>query len=398
MEADVSDFADYGYDICRSGRPPALPANLTQLDELAARQMTAEAYGYVAGGAGTEATMRANREAFDRRRLVPRVLRDVSAPDLSVELFAPTGFATRVPAPVLLGPVGVLATVHPDGELAVARAAAAVGVPLVLSLAASHSIEEVAAASGGGTRWCQFYLPADRELGVSLLARARAAGYGAIMVTLDAVTTGWRPRDLDNAYLPFLQGAGVASYVSDPVFQRAAGGPVLSWDDAMTLMANDRTFGWRDLAFIREHWEGPVLLKGILHPDDARRAADSGVDGIVVSNHGGRQVDGAIAALDALPAVVDAVGDRLTVLLDSGVRTGADVVKALVLGARAVLIARPYAFGLALDGQDGVEHVVRCLLAETQLTMILAGVSRASDLAGSGLVAAALCSPAHRGE
>src|SRR6267154_2270370 len=160
MEADVSDFADYGYDICRSGRPPALPANLTQLDELAARQMTAEAYGYVAGGAGTEATMRANREAFDRRRLVPRVLRDVSAPDLSVELFAPTGFATRVRAPVLLGPVGV---------------------PLVLSLAAAYSIGEVAAASGGGTRWCQFYLSADRELGVSLLARARAAGYGAIV-------------------------------------------------------------------------------------------------------------------------------------------------------------------------------------------------------------------------
>jgi L-lactate dehydrogenase (cytochrome) len=275
--------------------------------------------------------------------------------------------------------------VHPDGELAVARAAAAVGLPMVLSLAASYSIEEVAGAADG-TRWCQFYLPADRELGASLLARAKAARYTAIVVTVDAVTTGWRPRDLQNAYLPFLHGAGVASYASDPVFQRAAGGPVSDWHAAMTLMANERSFRWEDLAFIREHWAGPIVLKGIVHPDDARRAADQGMDGIVVSNHGGRQVDGAIAALDALPAVASAVGDQLTVLFDSGIRTGADVVKALALGARAVLVARPYAFGLALDGQAGVEHVLRCLLAETQLTMILAGVPRAADLASSDLV------------
>jgi L-lactate dehydrogenase (cytochrome) len=385
-EGDVSNFADFGYELCRDGRPPALPTDLTRLEALAGEHMTAEAFGYVAGGAGTENTMRANREAFTRHRLVPRVLRDVSAPDLSVELFAATR-AITVPAPVLLGPVGVLATVHPDGELAVARAAAAVGLPMVLSLASTYDIEQVAEASGDATRWCQFYLPANRELGASLLARAKAAGYSAIVVTLDAVTTGWRPRDLGGAYLPFLHGTGVASYVSDPVFQRAAGGGPVSvndwdWDGAMTLMANDRTFGWQDLAFIREHWDGPIILKGILHPDDARRATDAGMDGIVVSNHGGRQIDGAIASLDALPAVVSAVGDQLTVLFDSGIRTGADVVKAVALGARAVLVARPYTFGLALAGQAGVEHVLRCLLAETQLTMTLAGASRLTDLSG----------------
>jgi L-lactate dehydrogenase (cytochrome) len=195
---------------------------------------------------------------------------------------------------------------------------------------------------------------------------------------------GWRPRDLDNAFLPFLRAVGNQNYLADPVFQRAVGGAV---DDASRLAALQHwaaTFGnpsltWSDLAFLREHWSGPIALKGILHPDDARRAADAGMDAVVVSNHGGRQVDGAIAALDALPGVVDAVGDRIEVLFDSGIRTGADVVKALALGARSVLLGRPYVYGLALAGEDGVRHVLRCLLAELELTLALSGVTRPSD-------------------
>lgn len=359
---------------------PGLPTDLTALEALAERRMTRTAYGYVAGSAGSEATAKANRDAFDRWRIVPRMLRDTSARDLSVELFG-----TTLPAPVLLGPIGVLSIVDRRGELAVAAAAAGQGVPMVLSTAASHSIEQVAEASGGGQRWYQLYWPKDRELAASFLARAKAAGYTALVVTLDTTTLGWRPRDLDQAYLPFLHGIGLANYFADPVFQKAVGGPIgednrdaaiLHWASTFA----DPSLTWDDLAFLRERWEGPIVLKGILHPDDARQAVDAGMDGIVVSNHGGRQVDGAVGSLEALPEIVTAVGDRTTVLFDSGIRTGADVVKALALGARAVLVARPYAYGLALGGEAGVRHVIRCLLAELEISMALAGASRVADL------------------
>jgi L-lactate dehydrogenase (cytochrome) len=380
----VSSLADFQNEIYLNGLAdarPELPTDLTRLAELAERRLPPEPYGYVAGSAGTEATARANRAAFDRRRIVPRMLRDVSARDLSVPLLGAT-----LPAPVLLGPVGVLSIFHPEGELAVARAAAASGLPMVLSTAASHCMEEVAAAGGDGAeRWYQLYWPKDRDLAVSFLERARAAGYRALVVTLDTHTLAWRPRDLDGAYLPFLRGIGVANYFTDPVFQQAVGGPVTDANrDAAILhwAANfgDASLTWDDLAFLREHWDGPIVLKGIQHPDDARRAVDAGMDGVVVSNHGGRQVDGAIGSLDALPGVVAAVGDRTTVLFDSGIRTGADVVKALALGAKAVLIARPYVYGLALGGQAGVRHVLRCLLAELELTLTLAGCTRPDEL------------------
>jgi L-lactate dehydrogenase (cytochrome) len=286
---------------------------------------------------------------------------------------------------VLLAPVGVLSIAHADGELAVARAAAAAGLPMVLSTASSFSIEDVAAAGGEGPRWFQLYWPKDRDMAVSFLERAAAAGYTTLVVTLDTRTLGWRPHDLDQSYLPFLRGIGVANYFTDPVFQRNVGGPITEENrDAAILywVANysDLTLTWDDLSFLREHWAGAIVLKGIQHPDDARRAVDAGMEGIIVSNHGGRQVDGAIGSLDALPGVVDAAGTEITVLFDSGIRTGADVVKALALGARAVLVARPYVYGLALGGEDGVRHVLRCLLAETELTMALAGATQVDDL------------------
>ncbi|MEV5826163.1 lactate 2-monooxygenase [Spirillospora sp. NPDC052242] len=379
----MSGLADFQNSIYLQGLgdvTPAFPTDLTKLEERAERALSAQAFGYVAGSAGSEATARANRDAFDRHRIVPRMLRDVAERDLSVNVLG-----TAMPSPVLLGPIGVLSILHPDGELAVARAAAAEGVPMVLSTAASHSIEEVAEAGGEGPRWYQLYWPKDRDLAVSFLERAKAAGYTALVVTLDTFTMAWRPRDLDQAYLPFLRGIGVANYFTDPVFQRAVGGPVTDANRDTALLHWVANFGnpsltWDDLVFLREHWDGPIALKGIQHPDDARRAVDAGMDGVIVSNHGGRQVDGAIASLDALPGVVEAVGDRTTVLFDSGIRTGADAVKALALGARAVLLARPYAYGLALGGQAGVQHVLRCFQAEMELTMALAGIARPDEI------------------
>ncbi|HLT69404.1 MAG TPA: alpha-hydroxy-acid oxidizing protein, partial [Acidimicrobiales bacterium] len=250
------------------------------------------------------------------------------------------------------------------------------------STAAAHSIEQAAEVSGDGPRWYQLYWPKDPEVAASLVQRAEAAGYRAIVVTLDTFMLGWRPTDLDTAYLPFLQGTGIANYLTDPAFNAplGEGAPLADKVFRWAGMFGNPRLTWDDLAWLRERTSLPIVLKGVLHPDDARAAADTGVDGIVVSNHGGRQVDGAVAALDALPAIVEAVGDRLTVLLDSGVRNGADVVKAVALGAAAVLYGRPYVYGLGLGGQAGVTHVLRCLLGELDATVALAGRRRLADL------------------
>jgi lactate 2-monooxygenase len=379
----MSSPADFQYEIYLTGlldSVPELPTDLTRLEALAEERLPKRAFGYVAGSAGSEATARANRAAFDRWRLVPRMLRDVRLRDLSVEVLG-----TSMPAPFLLAPIGVQAIFHEDGELATARAAAECGVPMVFSTAASYSMEEAAEANGDGSRWYQLYWPRDQEMAASFLERAKAAGYSTLVVTLDTYTLAWRPRDLDDAYLPFLRGIGVANYFSDPVFQKAVGGPITGANRDAAIQHWAANFGnpaltWDDLAFLREHWDGPIALKGIQHPDDARRAVDSGMDGVIVSNHGGRQVDGAIASLDALPGIVDAVGDQAAVLFDSGVRTGADIAKPLALGAEAVLIGRPYAYGLGLGGQAGVKHVIRCLMAELELTLALAGLTRPDEL------------------
>jgi lactate 2-monooxygenase len=371
----MTQFGAYQAEIYLQGLGEVVPPFTTDgsaLAEVAAARLEAGPYGYVAGAAGSGATDRANRAAFDQWRIVPRMLTGASPRDLSTTILG-----TPSPAPILLAPIGVQSILHPEGELATARAAAALGLPMVLSTASSHTIEEVAEAGGDGPRWFQLYWPNDDDVCAGILDRAAKAGFSTLVVTLDTWTLGWRPTDLDRAYLPFLRGIGQAIPFSDPAFRAGLAAPpeedltaaVLRWVPMFT--GTDRT--WEHLPFLRDHWSGPIVLKGIQHVDDARQAVAAGVDGIVVSNHGGRQVDGAVGSLDVLPEIVAAVGEQLTVLFDSGVRTGADLLKALALGAEAVLVGRPCAYGLGLAGEAGVRHVLRSLLADFDLNMGLSG-------------------------
>lgn len=377
-------FANYQYEIYLSGlagTKPSQPVDIEHLEARAREVMTPEAYGYVAGGAASEDTVRANREAFRRWRIVPRMLRDVSERDLST-----TVLGRRLPAPVMIAPVGVQSIVHADGELATARAAASIGVPMILSTASSYPMEQVAEALGETQRWYQLYWPKDRELAASFLKRAEAAGFTAVVVTLDTSILAWRPRDLQEAYLPFLQGVGIANYLSDPVFKAAVGSDDLqaSVGHFVGLFGNP-ALTWDDLAWLRDNTSLPVLLKGILHPEDAARAAELRVQGVIVSNHGGRQVDGSIGALDALPDVVAAAGDKLEVLFDSGIRTGADAFRALALGARAVLLGRPVMWGLGVAGEQGVQTVLRGFLADLDLTFALSGYTEVEQVGPDAL-------------
>ena len=355
------------------------PVGPEDWEAAAAAALDPAAFGYIAGGAGGESTMSANLEAFERRRLRPRMLAGNDERDLSVELLG-----TRSPAPLWLAPVGVLSIAHDQAEVGAARGAAAARVPFVLSSAASSSIEEVAAATGDAPRWFQLYWINDREVAASLVRRAQDAGYGAVVVTIDTPTLAWRPRDLRNAYLPFLRGEGCANYFTDPVFCAKLDKPpaedLLTAAGTMLMTFPNLGLTWDDLDWLRERVSVPLLVKGVLRGDDALLARAHGVDGIVVSNHGGRQVDGAVAALDALIEVREAVGPDVPLLMDGGIRRGADVVKALALGADAVLIGRLYAYGLAVGGAAGVEAVIRQLLAEVDLTLALCGSASIRDL------------------
>jgi lactate 2-monooxygenase len=377
VSQQLESYQDEIYLTGMTGTVPDFPTDLTRLEEAARAAMTPQAYDYVAGSAGSEDTARENLAAFRRWRIVPGMLTDVSTPS-----YASTVLGTELTVPFILAPVGVLAIAHKEAELAVARAAAAQRVPMILSTAASTAMEEVAAANGDGQRWYQLYWPKDRAVAASMLGRAQAAGYSVLVVTLDTRMLAWRPRDLANGYLPFLRGIGIQNYISDPAFQASLAGA--DSDDAAVLrwthIFGDTSLTWDDLPFVRQHWNGPIVLKGILSASDALRAAAAGLDGIIVSNHGGRQLDGEIGALDALPAVAEAVGGRLTVLFDSGIRGGADILKALALGAQAVLVGRPYVYGLALGGEPGVRHVLRALRQDFELTMRLAGLAGLSDL------------------
>ncbi|HET7130332.1 MAG TPA: alpha-hydroxy-acid oxidizing protein [Gaiellaceae bacterium] len=362
-------------------QPPEWPVTAEDWEVAAEERLEPGPFGYIAGGAGSESTMRANLDAFAQWRLRPRMLTGNAVRDISVDVLG-----MRSPAPFFLAPIGVLSIAHEGAEVGVAQAAASSGVPLVLSSAATHSLEEV--AETGAPRWFQLYWVNDREICASFVRRAEAAGYGAIVVTLDTLTLGWRPRDLRLAYLPFLQGQGCGQFFTDPVFrarlEKSPDEDLLT--AAATMLATFPNLGleWSDLDWLRGQTTLPILVKGVLTADDAREALSHGVDGIVVSNHGGRQVDGAVAALDALVEVRDALPDAV-VLMDGGIRSAADVLKAVALGADAVLLGRPYAYALAVGGTRGVEELIQNLMAEIDLTLALAGGKSIRDLDRSWL-------------
>jgi lactate 2-monooxygenase len=362
-----------------AGAKPIVPIAFAELEAKAREKLTPEAYAYIACGAGFEHTVEENTAAFDRWRIVPRMLRDVASRDLSIELLG-----RKLNTPLLVAPIGVQELAHKDGDLATAKAAAAERVPMIFSNQASAAMETMASAMGDEPRWFQLYWSKSDELVASLVRRAEACGCDAIVVTLDTTLLGWRTRDLDYAYLPFIRGMGIAQYTSDPVFRAMLKKPpeedMLAAAQLFMTIYSNPALTWDKLAFLREHTTKPILLKGINYQDDARKALDHGLDGIVVSNHGGRQVDGARSALDALDEIARAVGGRAPLLFDSGIRGGAGIFKALALGASAVCIGRPYVYGLAIAGEAGVRAVLRNMIADLDLTMGTAGCASIADI------------------
>lgn len=383
----TAPFGAYQYEIYFQGLTGVLPSLPMSYAELAARAEQAlppSVWSYVAGGAGDEHTQDGNVTAFRGWGLMPRMLVGATERDLSVELWG-----KRWPAPIFMAPIGLIALCDRDGhgDLATARAAARTGVPMCASTLVEDPMEAVAAEFGDTPGLFQLYCPTDRELAESLVRRAEAAGYVGIVVTLDTWIPGWRPRDLSTSNFPFLRGHCLANYTSDPVFRERLSQPpeenlqaaVMQW---IQIFGNP--LSWDDLPWLRSLTDLPLLVKGICHPDDAKRAKDGGVDAIYCSNHGGRQANGGIPALDCLPGVVEAA-DGLPVLFDSGIRSGVDIVKAVALGASAVAIGRPYTYGLALGGVDGIVHVLRSLLAETDLTMAVDGYRSLKELTPDAL-------------
>ncbi|MEO7754245.1 MAG: alpha-hydroxy-acid oxidizing protein [Terracoccus sp.] len=408
------------------GRRPVVPTDGTRLEEVARKHLSRRAFAYIAGSAGSEAGARANTAAFDRWQVVPRLLVDTTERDLSVQLLG-----RRHASPFLVAPVGVLSMAHADADVGVARAARAQDVTQIISTQASVPMERIAAELDGAAHWYQLYWSSDDDLVESLVGRAEACGSEAVVVTLDTAYLGWRPRDLDLGHLPFARAEGIAQYTSDPVVRRLVAervaAPTPTTDRprptpgaVATLLALSRnhpgrtrdnlgspepraavetfldvfsrpSLTWADLPRLRSMTSLPIVLKGILHPDDARRAVDAGVDVVYVSNHGGRQVDRTIASLDALPDVVAAVRSTspdTPVIFDGGIRCGADAFVALCLGASSVAIGRPHVYGLAIGGSEGAAEVLRNLHAELDLLLGLTGCTSLDDLTPDRLVRA----------
>lgn len=354
----------------------SLPVSIEDWEQKAREILPDGPFDYIAGGSGAEETLASNRTAFSKWAIVPRMMRDVTNRTMGISLY---NQALRTP--IMLAPVGMQAIAHPEGELATARAAKEAGVPLVVSTVSAHSMEQIAEVMGDAPRWFQLYWSNDREVSASMVKRAEAAGYSAIVLTVDTIMLGWKRRDFRNGYSPLREGKGVANYITDPVLCSRLT-EVTPENVVEEILKNiyHPALNWNDIAFLREQTSLPILVKGILHPDDARLAVEHGVDGIIVSNHGGRQMDGAISTLEALPAIAKVVAGKIPVLLDSGVRTGADVVKAIALGANAVLIGRPFLFGLAVAGEKGVASVLDTLINELDVAMALSGSNSVADL------------------
>ena len=374
-------------------RRPPFTFDSTQWEPLALARLSAEAKGYVYGCAGHRETNDKNLASFRKWSIVPRrMVKTTGFTDLATVVFEGTKWEQKIPVPIAMAPVGVLRIFHPEGETAATMAAAREKVPYILSTASSTSIEDVAKANGeGAIRWYQLYWPSREhdDITISLLQRAKKAGYTTLFVTLDTYILGWRPSDMDNGYNPFLRAdnIGVELGFTDPVFQKHfqdKHGKSIDEDKSAAAAEWTRTVfpgyshGWEDVKFLKQHWDGPIVLKGIQTVEDALKCVEVGVHGIVVSNHGGRQQDGGVSSLGMLPRIVDAVRDELEIFFDSGIRCGADIAKALALGAKCCLIGRPYVYGLALGGEDGVSHVLKALIGDLDLTLHLSGIPSVS--------------------
>ncbi|KAF4781712.1 FMN-dependent dehydrogenase [Colletotrichum scovillei] len=368
-----------------AGQLPIVTTDPNGLQAQAKKAMGPESFNYVFGGAGELSTMDANRLAFRQWKIVPRFLRPSNPRDLKTELFGVT-----YESPLLMAPIGVQSIFHEDKETGLAAACAELQVPYTLSTAATSTIEEVAKVCGDQHRWFQLYWPMDDDITGSILRRARANGYKVLVVTLDTVTLAWRPADLDQAYLPFITGTGNSVGFSDPVFRKKFSEQNDGDQVEDNIISASRYWisqafpgdhhSWKDLALLKKNWDGPIVLKGVLSVEDAKLAVEHGMSGIIVSNHGGRQLDGGVASLEVLPEIVEAVGDKLTVMFDSGIRTGADIVKAIALGAKAVFVGRPAIYGLGIAGKEGAKAVIAGLLADLDLTMGLSGFKSLSEL------------------
>ena len=383
----MAHFGDYQNEIYFNGLRgirPNLPVDFKRLEERASAVLSQSVLAYVQGGCGDEATQRRNVEAFAEWGIVPRMLVDTRVRDLSVDVFG-----KRYKSPLMLSPIGVIGVCAQDGhgDIATAKAAAAAGVPMIASTLMNDPLETVAEALGDGDAFFQLYTPNDRDLAASFVRRAEAAGYKGIVVTLDTWITGWRPRDLNDSNFPQLRGVALANYFSDPQFRAKLAVPPEE-DPAAAVRHWASVFGmtvtWDELARLRSLTKLPLIVKGIQHPDDAKRAIDVGVDAIYCSNHGGRQGNGAIASIDLLPALVAECG-KTPIWFDSGICSGTDVIKALAMGASIVGVGRPYAYGLALGGTAGVVHVVRSILAEADLLMALDGFPDITALRAAGV-------------
>lgn len=371
------------YNAGLKGILPTYPVDFATLEKRAHEALGPMMTNYVAGGCGDEHTQDQNAAAFHHWGMVPRMMVDCSTRDLSIELFG-----HRYPTPLFMAPIGLNGEASQDrhGDVAAARASAMTGVPFCASTLANDPLEDVKAACGETPAWFQLYTPKNRELAESLIRRAESAGYKALVVTLDTWVTGWRPRDLNASNFPQLRGKVLVNYFSDPVFRSLLAKPPEE-DPAAAIFTWAATFGqvltWDDMAWFKSVTKLPIVLKGICHPDDARRAVDCGADAVYCSNHGGRQANGGIATIDLLEDVVKAAGD-VPVLFDSGVRSGTDAVKALALGARAVGVGRPYTYGLALGGAEGAAWVLRSILAEADLLMAVNGYPTLADVRAAG--------------
>lgn len=381
-------YGDYQMEIYLgglSGHQPRYPMDFAEMERKAHEALPPWIISYVAGGAGDERTQRVNAEAFERWGIMPRMMRAATQRDLSVDLCG-----IQLPSPLMMAPVGVIGICTPDfhGDLATARASARTGVPMIASTLMQDPMEEVAAALGETPGLFQLYTPNDREIAENFVRRAEAAGFQGLVVTADTWVTGWRPRDLRTANFPQLRGYCLANYLTDEVFRSRLPAPPED-DPAAAVAMFGRVFGqslsWDDIGWLRELTDLPLLIKGICDPDDARRAIDAGVDGIYCSNHGGRQANGGLPALQLLPGVVDAAGD-VPVVFDSGVRSGSDTIKALAMGATAVAIGRPYAYAAAVGGEDGIVHCLRTFLAEADLVMAVDGYRDLDELRAAGVL------------